>query len=248
MICSTPAFVLKSFDFRETSKIATFFTRDFGKVKGILKGIRKDHKKFGSTLCPLSLNHIVFYKNRNTEIYLVGQCDLIDDFGLSTPDLKSFGYAAHVSDLVDALMPLEDAHKNVFDLIFDFLNTVKDNGPDTRLTFQVKILAHSGFKPHFDSCLNCSKKIAHDAFFSRLRGGLLCGSCISQDKSAEQILKGTVSTILYIERSDWKSALRLNMQPAIRKQLDGVLRSFIQFHIGRALKSDKAVVGLLEGT
>ena len=83
MICSTPAFVLRTYDFRETSKIVNFYTRDFGKVKGILKGIRKDSKKFGSTLPLLSLNHIVFYKKRMTEIHLVSHCDLIDDFGLS---------------------------------------------------------------------------------------------------------------------------------------------------------------------
>ena len=37
MIVKTEGIVLKSFDFRETSRIATFFTRDFGKVKGVLK-------------------------------------------------------------------------------------------------------------------------------------------------------------------------------------------------------------------
>ena len=46
MIVQTEGIVLKSFDFRETSRIATFFTKDHGKVKGVLKGIRKDHKKF----------------------------------------------------------------------------------------------------------------------------------------------------------------------------------------------------------
>ncbi|HQP92030.1 MAG TPA: DNA repair protein RecO, partial [Candidatus Omnitrophota bacterium] len=245
MICSTPAFVLKSFDFRETSKIATFFSRDFGKVKGILKGIRKDPKKFGSLLSPLSLNHIVFYRSRNTEIYLVGQCDCLDDFGLTRPDLKSFGYASYMSELVDALMPLEDPHKNAFSLMFNFLNTIKEGGPDTRLIFQIKILAFSGFKPHFDSCINCSSKIAGEAYFSRSRGGLLCPKCVRSDASADHVLKGTIATILYIERSQWAQALRLNMQPQVRKQLELILRSFIHFHIGRALKTDRSTEGLV---
>ncbi len=247
MICSTPAFVLRSFDFRETSKIVTFFTRDFGKIKGILKGIRKDPKKFGSTLSPLSLNHIVFYTKRNTEIYLVGQCDLIDNFGLWNPDLKSFGYASHICELVDVLMPLEDAHIKVFELISDFLNTLKTSTHDSRLIFQIKILALSGFKPHFDSCLNCEEKITHQAYFSKARGGLLCSRCVASDKSSESVLKGTIATILYIEKSDWKSALRLSMQADIRRQLEGILSSFIHFHVGRTLRSDKAVDGLLAG-
>ncbi len=246
MICSTPAFVLRSFDLRETSKIATFFTRDFGKVSGVLKGIRKDPRKFGSILSPLSLNHIVFYKKRHTELHLVGQCDVIDDFGLWRPSLRSFGYVAHVADLIDALMPLEDAQRSVFELVFDFLNTLGDARSDMRPVFQIKLLSLSGFKPHFDSCLHCDTKIGKEAYFSRARGGLLCGRCVSGDRQAQSILAGTIATILYIERSDWQKALRLSMPPAIRKQLDALLTSFIHFHVGRALKTDRVVRELLQ--
>ncbi len=246
MICSSPAFVLRSFDFRETSKIATFFTRDYGKVKGILKGIRKDPRKFSSTLSPLSLNHIVFYQKRNTEIHLVSQCDLIDDFGLHSPELKSFGFVSHVSELTDSLMPLEDPHSGAFELIFDFLNTLKAASTDTRLIFQIKILSLSGFKPHFDSCLCCDTRINRSAFFSRSRGGLLCGRCTYQDKQAEPVLQGSIATILYIERSDWKKALRLNMNSLIRRQLETMLSSFIHFHVGRVLKTTGPVAELVD--
>ncbi|HAJ56138.1 MAG TPA: DNA repair protein RecO [Candidatus Omnitrophica bacterium] len=246
MICSTPAFLLRAFDFRETSKIVTFFTRDFGKVKGILKGVRKDPRKFSTTLSPLSLNHIVFYRKRNTEIHLVGQCDQIDDFGMLTPSLKTFGFASHIAELVDCLMPLEDAHAEVFELIFDFLNTLKGGTADTRPIFQIKILSLSGFKPHFDSCLACDAKIERDAFFSRSRGGLLCGRCCPTDRHAEAVLQGSIATLLYIERSEWSKALRLNMSSQIRGQLEGILTSFINFHVGRALKTSRPVHELID--
>lgn len=246
MICSTPAFVLRAFDFRETSSIVTFFSRDFGKVKGILKGIRRDPRKFSTTLSPLSLNHVVFYRKRNTEIHLVGQCDQIDDFGLQRPDLKTFGFASHISELVDCLMPLEDAHSKVFELIFDFLNTLKSGPVDTRPIFQIKILSLSGFKPHFDSCLACDTKINKEAYFSRSRGGLLCSRCLFQDKNAEAVLQGSIATILYIERSDWKKALRLNMPLPIRRQLESILTSFIHYHVGRVLKTNRPVNEMLD--
>lgn len=246
MLCSTPAFVLRAFDFRETSKIVTFFTRDFGKVKGILKGIRKDPKKFSTSLSPLSLNHIVFYTRKNTEIYLVGQCDQIDDFGMLSPGLKTFAFASHISELVDCLMPLEDAHAEVFELIFDFLNTLKSGPVDTRLIFQIKILSLSGFKPHFDSCLSCDAKISRDAFFSRSRGGLLCSRCSSADRHAEAVLQGSIATLLYIERSEWKKALRLSMSSQIHGQLEGILASFINFHVGRTLKTSRPVHELID--
>jgi DNA repair protein RecO (recombination protein O) len=246
MICSTPAFVLRTYDFRETSKMANFFTRDFGKIKGILKGIRKDPKKFSSTLPLLSLNHIVFYKKRTSEIHLIGQCDLIDDFDLTRGTLKSFGFSSYAAELVELLMPLEDANSHVFSLIFDFLNTLKTNDIDSRQIFQIKILALSGFKPHLDSCLSCDVKLLAEAYFSHSRGGLLCPKCLYQDKHAEPIYQGTIATILYIERSSWSSCLRLNMLPAVRKQLEKILTCFVQFHVGRSLKTPKLIHEILD--
>ena len=247
MICSTPAFVLKSYDLRETSKIAVFFTRDFGKVKGVLKGIRTDPRKFSSSLQLLSLNHIIFYKKRTSEIHLVSQCDLIDDFALNRGDLKAFGFSSFVSELVDLVMPLEDMHKDVFSLIFDFLNSLKtDTKQDTRPIFEIKILALSGFKPHFDSCVICDAKLSTKGFFSHAKGGLLCSKCLFHDVRAEQILAGTIASILYIENSPWQKCLRLSMLTPVRRQLDNILNCFIQYHLGRALKTAPLVHQLLD--
>src|SRR3989338_2370005 len=66
MILKTEAIVLKSFAFRETSRIATFFTKDYGKVKGVLKGIRSNPRKFGSYLDKFSVNDIVYYQYRRS--------------------------------------------------------------------------------------------------------------------------------------------------------------------------------------
>lgn len=246
MICSTPAFVLRSYDFRETSKIAIFFSRDFGKVKGILKGIRKDPKKFSTILSLLSLNHIVFYKKRVSEIHLVGQCDVIDDFGLSRGDLKSFVVSNHIAELVDILMPLEDANKDVFSLIFNFLNSLKEDHADTKHIFQIKMLSLSGFKPHFDSCVACDEKISREAYFSHKGGGLLCPKCLYYDRNAESILRGTIATILYIEKSSWQACLRLNTVASLEKQLDKILDCFIQFHVGRSIKTNKVMYEVLQ--
>lgn len=246
MICSTPAFVLRTFDFRETSKIAVFFTRDYGKVKGVLKGIRKDPRKFGSSLPLLSLNHIVFYRKRNTEIHLVGQCDLLDDFGIRGNDLRVFGYAHFCSELLDLLLPLEDRNVKVFDLTREFLSSLKVSSRDFRDVFLIKILALSGFKPHFDSCLICNRSLSGDAFFSLKKGGLLCRACLRSDLSAQRVLPGTVASILYIERSGWEDSLRLQLMPQVRHELDQVLHCFIRFHVGRGLKTRDHIRELLK--
>jgi len=60
------ALVLRKRDFRETSLIVDFYSREFGKISGLLKGVRSDPGKFGSNLEFFSLNEFVFYRKSST--------------------------------------------------------------------------------------------------------------------------------------------------------------------------------------
>src|SRR3989338_6036568 len=105
MINHTEGIVLKTFDFRETSRIATFFTKNHGKVKGVLKGIRKDPRKFGSHVDKFSVNDIVYYQYRRSDLHLISQCDLRQFYFSVRKDLKKTMAAAYILELVDCIMP-----------------------------------------------------------------------------------------------------------------------------------------------
>src|SRR5476651_1449842 len=149
MIVKTEGIVLKSFDFRETSRIATFFTRDFGKVKGVLKGIRKDPKKFGSSIEKFSVNDIVYYQYRNSDIHLISHCDMKDYFSGLRQDLERMTAASYAAELIDTLMQ-------------SFLKSLQSTPDVSKLvqTFQIKILSLSGFQPHLEACVRCSNNVA----------------------------------------------------------------------------------------
>src|SRR6185436_12398551 len=116
-IVKTQAIVLKSFDFRETSRIATFFTKEFGKMSGILKGIRTDPKKFGSSLDRFSINDIVYYQHRNSDLHLVSHCDLRQFFFPVRQDLKKSLAASYILELINAIMPPEEKNEDIYQLI-----------------------------------------------------------------------------------------------------------------------------------
>src|SRR5208283_2443559 len=141
MIVKTEGIVLKTFDFRETSRIATFFTKDFGKVKGVLKGIRKDPKKFGSSIEKFSVNDLVYYQYRNSDLHLVSHCDMKDFFSGLRHNLARMTAASYASELIDTLMPPEERSLEIYQLtraFFKSLQTAKDAGRLVQ-TFQVKV-------------------------------------------------------------------------------------------------------------
>lgn len=245
MIQKAEGIVLKSVDFRETSKIVTFFTREHGKLTGILKGIRKDPKKFGSNVDRFSLNEIIFYPSRRSEIHLVSQCDLKNYYFPVREDLKKSLAASYVLELVYLIMPAEDVNLKVFSLLAEFLETlclVPETVPRVDLNqlvhmFQIKILLFSGFRPHLDSCIKCKKTVDTDARFSLKEGGLICGRCPAPAEESHPISPGTVATILHVERNSWENCLRLRFPEAVRRELKYILNNFLVYHLGRAIKS-----------
>ena len=239
MIAKTEGIVLKSFDFRETSRIATFLTKDFGKVKGVLKGIRKTPGKFGSSLDLFSVNDIVYYQYRNSDIHLVSQCDMKQFFNGLRQNLQRLTAASYASELLDALVVSEEENLLIYELMQNYLvslQTVQDINKLVHI-FQIKILLLSGFRPHLDSCVRCERKIGTQARFSLSLGGLVCSSCKVSQSSLIPITKGTVASILHIEESPWHVALRLSLPEQIKKELKYVLNHFLVFHLERHLRS-----------
>ena len=242
-IHKTEAIVLRKRDFRETSLIVDFFTRDFGKLSGLLKGVRTDPRKFASTLELFSHNEIIFYMGNTSSLHLVSQADIRDNFDPVRQNITKAWLSSFMMELLSAVMPQEDKNEEVFNLALTCLGELKRSiNPDRVATiFKIKMLALSGFKPHFDSCLSCGGRIIGQSKFSLSLGGLLCECCFQKDHAARTVFRGTVATILYIEKNDFSNNLNLGMNPQIKRELDIILNAFLNFHLERELKSQKVL-------
>ncbi len=238
-IYKTEAIIVNTQNFRQTSLIVNFYTKDFGKVSGLLKGARQEPLKFNSNIDRLSLNEIIFYKNSRSSLHLVSQCDLKRDFRLIKNNLEKIKMAFSLIDLLNDLTIEEDGNEQIFNLTFSCLEQLENNCDLDKILilFKIKLLDFCGFKPHLDSCVSCNNKIISQAKFSLKLGGLLCESCINKDITARVVYRGTVASILYIEKNNFSDVLRLGMNHAIKRELIQVLDAFLEFHSDRKLSN-----------
>lgn len=244
-INSTPAIVLKSYDVRETSRLVVFYTRDFGKVTGIMKGIRTDPKKFGSSVDKFSLNDIVYYEYRNKDVHLISQCDMRQFYGNVRKDIKRMSAASYMLELVDKVMPGEYVNEDIFQLMLDYLEALQSEADINRLVhiLQIKTLLYSGFRPHLDACVKTGQTISGRARFSMKLGGLIASEVDVQDDQMRYVSPGAVASILHIEKSDWQHCLRLKLADNIKEELKYILNNFLVFHLEKHIKSGQMLVG-----
>ncbi len=237
-IQTTEAIVLRSINFAESSKIVTFYSPQFGKIKGIAKGARSTKNKFGSSLEIFSHIVLVFYQKK-TDIQLVSQCDLKNPFLNIRDDLIKTAYGSYFIELINKTIEGGQESEQIFDLILNALITLETTGVEPEVLahfFEIRLLKMLGCIPVFDRCVNCGAKITSGKFSCRL-GGLLNNECWGADESAFQVSLGTILTIQHLQASDFTCLSRLKLNKLSSKELKLVLESYIKYTLVRNLKS-----------
>ena len=101
--------------------------------------------------------------------------------------------------------------------------------------------------PTLGSCANCGKKIEVSNKFSIVQGGLICKNCLDIDKNAMSILPGTVKFIEHIRTSPFDKVARVKVVDTVGKELESILRKFLDYHIERRLKTLEFIEEIRKG-
>lgn len=222
----TQGVVLGSIDWHETSKIVNFYTKDFGKIRGVAKGARRKKSRF-SPLEILSYHSIVFYKREDKDLYILGECQAKETFPNIRKDIKKIAYGAYLAELVDAVSTSEKNEPlyNLFLKALHFLGRREDSEIIIR-AFETRLLDIIGFGLHLDNCLICKKELKDNFKFNPGLGGLIC-SYHSQGG-----IRISEETRNFLSNPGIKK-----VSSETRKELKTVLQNFIRYHIGKRLKS-----------
>jgi len=163
------AILLRKMDFRETSFIVTFFTRDFGKVGGILKGARGSRARSGINPLFFCLEQIVFYEKKKSGLCIISQCETQRIFLNILKDWDRASIAYYILELVDRLTEPGGGAEEIFDVLLNSmiaLDGKKDPGVVARF-FEVKFLTALGFWPGSDGLRLTKGALATLAYFER---------------------------------------------------------------------------------
>lgn len=237
-ICKAEAIVLKSMNLRESSRIVTLYSKDYGKMKVVAKGVLLPQSRFSGTLENFSQVRIVFYKKENTELYTLSQADLINPFYRICLDLDRFAAASSGMELLDKMVSWEEPLPSVFDLSLDFLSQVesapKGNVEATLLAYVLKLVTLLGYKPKLEKCVTCNSEVAGKfIFFSPERGGVICPACWHQDSFYIRLSKSAVQGASKLRKISLKNVGKIKMpQKETEETLSGIL-DFLDFHTGR---------------
>lgn len=207
-IVVTPAILLRSHPYSETSRILRFYARDAGVVAVMAKGIRKVGGKRGGSARTFGEGRLTFYYKGSRDLQTYRDFDLENPRpGLSKDPLR-FAGASVLGEVV-----LQHAGSDVNPALFHRLSGGLDalaTEPDGRLLVQRLLLelwglvVELGYAPAVLVCVSCGKELEEEELgrFDFAAGGLKCPGCQEGSQGprlgpkARKQLRGLVSGVL----------------------------------------------------
>lgn len=137
-----PAYLLHQRDYRNTSRIADFITKDFGRVSSVVKGVRRSSSKIRGVLQPFA----------PLKVSWTGRGSLVTLTGVETDDVpRSLGRLGllcgfYVNELLLRLLPGHDPIEQVFKDYGACLSGLIPGGESRSLRiFEKRLLGHLGY-------------------------------------------------------------------------------------------------------
>ena len=233
----TEAIVLRAINYRDTSKVVTFYTKRYGKMSAIAKGARNPKSKFGSLFQPLNYLQIVFYRRENRELQYVSSSDFVKYFKSLTSNMDKFSIAMSLIEIVNRVMHDEEENERVFGLLVDSLTVLDraDTSPQNVFVyFGLHLAIDLGFTPNFRNCLICGKPIdlekERKICYVVEKGGPLCEKC-SVNVSESFLLSSSALLVLQsFVRLSSEAAAKAKMEPALQDELSNFVFVYLKKH------------------
>jgi len=185
------ALVLRVAPWSEASLVATLFTREFGKVRGVAKGARRPKGPFEAALDVLAVCKVVFLRKSSEALDLLTEAKLQRRFRMQGRELAGLYAGYYVAELLAELTDDYDPHPELFDAAVATLarlagesqvacrEVARREAAGRVMRFELQALHLLGHLPALEHCVECNAAIAGTGrvAFGWASGGVLCWQC-----------------------------------------------------------------------
>jgi len=263
-VLTSEAVVLRTWPVHESDLLVSFFTRDYGRLKGMAKAALKSRKRFGGALEPMTLTRAWFAERPRQELVRLDQLEILRSPLSTAVDQTRMAVLSFYAEVIDEALPERDPQETVFRLLASVLEQTNAVKPDTEQSQSVDRLSGGpqfsgpwmaltyfslwmtrlmGLLPDIAHCMACGDSLgAGEVRFSAYADGLFCGLHANGSGSA-------------LSADSWQLALRMLRAPAAsfagetwpRKRGQDLRRFTVQMlerHLERKLKTAEAIARL----
>jgi len=230
------ALVVRGNDWSETSRIATLFTREFGKIRALAKGGRRLKSNFDVAFDLLTVCRIVFLRKASGGLDLLTEARMEERFPILRENLNALYAGYYIAELLADGTQDYDAHPSLFDASLASLRELgKQVDSQAVVTgFELVWLRELGYSPRLDACATCGSRVEAGAFFSPSAGGVLCPTCGPGAADRRWLSAAGLAAMREMTAAAVNDTpVSPELPPTVRGELRPVLGQSVSFVMGR---------------
>ncbi len=243
--------MIRSLNYGESDKILTFFSENFGKIRGIAKGARRSRKRFQNALGLFSHIRLIFFDREGVGLVRAESGDILHTFPKIRENLTKIYYGNYFLELVNEMAGEREANPEAFHLLLSFLLKLEEEEPEEQRLrmFEIRMLSLFGYQPSLKRCDVCRRdweelRKSPRVFFSVEKGAMVCEGCSKILNRLLPLSLGTARLIEQISQVDLSKIDRLKFTPQALAETRELLPKFITYQLGKELKSLKVLKAL----
>ena len=240
MIVSTDAVVLRSMKYGDTSKIVTFYSEKFGKIKAVAKGARGSKSKYGASLEPMTHSSIIFYMKEQRDLHLLSKCEIAQQFLSLNREGDKMSAGLAVVELTNMVMHDEEENGQLFRLLVEALRSIDraaKNFTNIFIAFELRLFEILGYGLILDHCTRCGRDLVQEqkkvpVFILLASGAAVCSDCHSRENTGGvRMSPGAVGLMCQVMSSPMGSAEEYQLSPSMRDETFAILHTYLKYHV-----------------
>jgi DNA repair protein RecO (recombination protein O) len=175
-VLTSEAVILRTWPVHEADLVVSFFTREYGKMKGVAKSALRSRRRFGGALEPMTVVRAWFVERPKQELVRLDQLEIVRS-PLSRPiDVARMTVLSFFAEVLDEALPDHDPQETVFRLVLSVLEQTSVEQPWMPLTyFSLWMTRLMGLLPDIVHCTACGEAlVAGETNFNSFGDGLFC--------------------------------------------------------------------------
>jgi len=242
-LARSAAVVVGSFALGESDRVVTFFTRDFGKVRGVAKAARRMKSRFTGGLELFTMGELLFFDGGRSELVQVDHFDVVRPFARVRAELITLGHAAWVAECVGRLTAERDPNPAIYGLLARALGSFEAGVPAGRVAvaFGARFVDALGHRLRLDVCVACRRArigAGSSVAVDIEGGGVVCPSCARALPGLMTVAPATVRALGQLRRASWSEATSGRLGAA-EEELRGLLEAQAARLMGHPARTSK---------
>jgi DNA repair protein RecO (recombination protein O) len=241
----SPAVVIGSLAMGESDRLVTFFSREYGKVRGVARAARRIRSRFGGALELLTLGQLVFFDSGRSDLVQVDHFDVLRPFDHVRNDLTRLGQAAWIVECAGRLTAERDPNVALYGLLVRALRSIETGVPPRRVAvaFGVRCADALGHRLRTDACVLCGRRSSVERGTVAIdveAGGVVCETCAAAVGDAVRVAAATVITLRRLRTLSWEEATQAGLGP-VESELHALLDRQVARLIGQPTRTSRFV-------